>query len=182
MHAVLGASIHCVAVNPSDMNLALVVLGASLNVRGADGARSIPIDQFHRLPGDHPEQDTTLRRGELIVSVDLPPSAYARHCHYLKVRDRASFAFALVSVAVGLDVAAGTIRSGRIALGGVAHKPWYAQRASEALSGKSAASLDGVAIAAQALEGAQPLAQNAYKIPLARNAVSRALKHALETA
>lgn len=120
-----------------------------------------------------------MRRGELIVSVDLAPTARTRHFSYLKVRDRASFAFALVSVAVALDIVEGTIRSGRIALGGVAHKPWYARSASDALAGKSAGSLDAAALAVLALEGAQPLAQNAYKIPLARHAVARALEQAL---
>jgi len=182
LHAVLGASSACVAVNPSDMNVALLALGARINVRGRGGARTIPIEQFHRLPEERPEQDTTLAADELIVSVDLPPPRFARACDYLKVRDRASFAFALVAVAVGLDVAGGTIRGGRIALGGVAHKPWLAEKASQALAGAAAATLDHDALAALALEGAQPLAQNAYKIPLARNAVKRALARALEAA
>lgn len=179
-HAILGASPQCVAVNPSDMNVALVALDATVIARSASGERKIPIGEFHRLPQDHPEIDTTLRRDELIVSVDLPPSAYAKYFHYLKLRDRASFAFALVSVAVGLDVADGAIRSGRIVLGGVAHKPWPAQKASSALAQKRLDTIDTAAIAALALEGAQPLAQNGYKIALARNAVERALRQAVE--
>ena len=182
LHAVLGASEHCVAVNPSDMNVALAALDAVVNVQGAGGARRIPIGEFHRLPGDHPERDTTLQHGELIVSVDLPPASYARHYDYLKVRERASFAFALVSVAVGLDIADGNVRSARIALGGVAHKPWFAQRASAGLAGRRVGDLDLKAIAATALDGAVALKQNAYKIPLARNAVERALHNALEAA
>ena len=182
LHAVLGASEQCVAVNPSDMNVALAALDAAVNVQGAAGARRIPIGEFHRLPGAHPERDTTLRHGELIVSVDLPPSAYARHYAYLKVRERASFAFALVSVAVGLEVADGTVRNGRIALGGVAHKPWLAQRASEQLAGKRVGDVDARVIADAALAGAVALKQNGYKIPLAKNAVERALRNALEAA
>jgi len=182
LHAVLGASARCVAVNPSDMNVALVALAARINVRGRGGERTIPIEQFHRLPGDQPERDTTLAADELIVSVDLPAPSFARSFDYLKVRERASFAFALVAVAVGLEIADGTIRSGRIALGGVAHKPWLAEKASQALAGAAVAALDRKAIAALALEGAQPLAQNAYKIPLAKNAVERALGRALEPA
>jgi len=177
-HALFGASDACVAVNPSDMNVALLALGARVNVRGKSGERSIPIGEFHRLPGDRPERDTTLEPGELIVSVDLPASTYARHSHYLKLRERASYAFALVSVAVGLNVADGTIQDGRIVLGGVAHAPWLAERASQELSGKSLAQIDGAKIAELALDGARPLAQNAYKVPLAKAAVQRALDRA----
>jgi xanthine dehydrogenase YagS FAD-binding subunit len=182
LHAILGASPHCIAVHPSDQNVALAALDAVVRVQGANGERTIPIGEFHRLPGDHPERDTNLQRGELIVAVDLPPSPYARHYRYLKVRERASYAFALVSVAVGLDVADGTIRSGRIALGGVAHKPWLAQQASDALAGQRVETLDAKKIAALALDGAAPLKQNGYKIPLAQNAIERALRLALEAA
>jgi xanthine dehydrogenase YagS FAD-binding subunit len=183
LHAVLGASEHCVAVNPSDQNVALVALDAVVNVTGPNGERRIAAIDFHRLPGAHPERDTNLAHGELIVSVELPAPVYRRNCHYLKVRERASFAFALVSAAVGLDLDDdGSIRGGRIALGGVAHKPWFAERASAALAGRRAADLDAAAIAELALDGAVALAQNAYKIPLAKNAVERALRTALEPA
>jgi len=178
LHALLGASEHCVAVNPSDMNVALLALDAIVNVRSAAGERSIPIGELHRLPGDHPERDTTLRPGELIVSVDLPKPLFAAHSCYLKLRERASFAFALVSVAVGLDVSDSTVRSARIALGGVAHKPWFAEQASAQLAGRALDRLDAEAIGALALQGAQPLAHNAYKIPLAKAAVTRALERA----
>jgi xanthine dehydrogenase YagS FAD-binding subunit len=180
LHALFGASPQCVAVNPSDMNVALLTLDATVNVRSNRGERRIPIAQFHRLPGDVPQRDTILEPGELIVAVDLPHSKYVQHHHYLKVRERASYAFALVSVGVGLDIADGVISNGRIALGGVAHRPWYAERASAALAGKKVDAIDVHAVAAIALDGAQPLSQNAYKIPLAKNAVERALRLALE--
>src|SRR6185503_7791506 len=117
-HAILGASPQCVAVNPSDMSVALLALDASVNVRNAQGERRIAMADFHRLPEDHPERDTNLQHGELITSVDLPKSNFAAHSAYLKVRDRASYAFALVSVAVALDVSGDTINDARIALGG----------------------------------------------------------------
>jgi len=181
-HAILGASPQCVAVNPSDMSVALLALGAVVNVRGANGERRIAIADFHRLPADHPERDTNLEHGELITSVDLPPSNFADHSHYLKVRDRASFAFALVSAAVALDVSADRIRSARIALGGVAHKPWLAESAAQQLVGKAPRDVDAAAIGALAVQGAQPLAHNAYKVQLARNTVARALKNAMALA
>jgi len=182
LHAILGASEQCVAVHPSDMCVALAALDAAVNVQGPRGERRIPIADFHRLPGAHPERDTTLERGELIVSVDLPPAAFARHYRYLKVRERASFAFALVSVAVGLDLANGSVRDARIALGGVAHKPWIAERAAAQLVGQRADGIDAAGIAALALDGAAPLPQNAYKVPLARHAVERAVRDALAAA
>jgi xanthine dehydrogenase YagS FAD-binding subunit len=126
IHAILGQSQSCIATHPSDMAVALAALDAVINVQGPDGARQIPIGQFHRLPGDHPEIDTTLSAAELITSIDLPPLPMARHSRYLKLRDRAEYAFALVSVAAALDVGSGVIRGARIALGGVAAKPWRA--------------------------------------------------------
>jgi xanthine dehydrogenase YagS FAD-binding subunit len=179
-HAVLGASEQCIAVNPSDMNVALLALDATVNVRGAQGERVIALNDFHRLPGDRPERDTTLEHGELIVSVDLPPPRHTKHCHYLKVRERASFAFALVSAAVALEVDGDTIRTARIALGGVAHKPWFAERASQALADKPLHHIDGAAVAMLALAEARAQPQNAYKLPLARAAVERALKRAVQ--
>ena len=182
LHAVLGASDRCVAVNPSDMSVALVALDAVVNVQGPEGERRIPIVEFHRLPGEHPEIDTTLKRGELITSIDLPKSAATRNVNYLKVRERSSYAFALVSVAVALNVPDHRIDSGRIALGGVAHKPWFAEKASAALAGKSKGGIDYASIAALAVEDAKALAQNGYKIALAKSAVERALRTAVEAA
>ncbi len=179
-HAILGASDQCVAVNPSDMNVALLALDAVVNVVGASGERRIPIAEFHRLPGEHPELDTTLKRGELITSVDIPSASATRRAHYLKVRERASYAFALVSVAVALNTSDHHIEGARIALGGVAHKPWFAERASAALAGKPLDAIDYAAVAALAVESARPLSQNGYKIVLAKGAVERALRNAAE--
>jgi xanthine dehydrogenase YagS FAD-binding subunit len=157
LHAILGASNQCVAVNPSDMSVALLALGATVNVRSVAGERKIAIADFHCLPEDHPERDTNLSRGELIVSVDLPRPQFAQKYHYLKVRERASYAFALVAIAVGLDLDEnGRVREARIALGGVAHKPWLAQEAAALLAGKSVQDADLDAVAAAAVSGAQP--------------------------
>src|SRR5947209_16937432 len=138
IHAILGASDQCIATHPSDMCVALLALDAVINVEGPNGARQIPMADFHRLPGDTPNIDTNLRPNELIVSVDLPPLAYARTSRYLKVRDRAQYAFALVSVAAALDISGGHIRTARLALGGVAHKPWRATEAEKVLTGATA--------------------------------------------
>jgi len=181
-HAILGASPQCVAVNPSDMSVALLALDANVNVRNAQGERRIAIADFHRLPEDHPERDTNLQHGELITSVDLPKSNFAAHSTYLKIRDRASYAFALVSVAVALDVAGDQIKDARIVLGGVAHKPWLASDAAQQLVGKSLRDVDVNAIGALAVQGAQPLAHNAFKVQLARSTTARALKIALALA
>ena len=181
LHAILGASEQCVAVNPSDMSVALLALGATVNVRSSAGERKLAMADFHRLPEDHPERDTNLNPGELIVSVDLPRPRFAQKYHYLKVRERASFAFALVAVAVGLDIdEGGRVREAAIALGGVAHKPWLARDAAALLTGKTAQDVDLDAVAAAAVSGARPLSRNAYKIPLAKNAVVRAIKNAME--
>ncbi|HWF07594.1 MAG TPA: xanthine dehydrogenase family protein subunit M [Bryobacteraceae bacterium] len=175
MHAILGASEACVAVHPSDMCVALAALDATVLVRGVNGERSIPFADFHRLPGETPQVDTNLKEGELIVAIDLPPSPYSAHSHYLKIRDRASYDFALVSVAAALEIEGGRIRGARIALGGVAHKPWRAESAERALAGKQASRPVVEAAAAEAVHGAKPLSQNAFKIPLARRAIVRAL-------
>ena len=181
LHAILGASEQCVAVNPSDMSVALLALGATVNLRSVAGDRKVAMADFHRLPEDHPERDTNLNPGELIVSVDLPSPRFAQKHHYLKVRERASFAFALVAVAVGLDIdEGGRVREAAIALGGVAHKPWLASAAAALLTGKTAHDADLDAVAAAAVSGAQPLSRNAYKIPMAKNAVVRAIKTAME--
>jgi len=176
LHAILGASDHCIATNPSDMNVALAALDATVRVRGPRGERTIAFADFHRLPGDHPERDNTLAADELIVAIDLPAQGFADHCHYLKLRDRASFAFALVSVAAALDVADGTIRQARIALGGVAHKPWRAKAVEEQLAGKRL-DADVMHSAAKAVVAeAKGLPGNAFKLALAPRAVARALE------
>jgi xanthine dehydrogenase YagS FAD-binding subunit len=176
MHAVLGHSEHCVATNPSDMNVALAALDAIVRVQGAQGSRDIPIGDFHRLPGDTPHIETALASDELIVSIDLPERTFAKRSSYLKVRDRATYAFALVSVAAALDVDdGGTIRDARVVLGGVAQKPWRATGAERELVGRRADEHAFSAAANVALADAQPLAQNAFKVELARRTVVRAL-------
>ena len=173
--AILGASEACIATHPSDMAVAMTALDAVVRVQGPERERAILLSDFHRLPGDEPQRDTVLQHGELITAVDLPPLAFAARSKYRKVRDRASYAFALVSVAAALDVAAGRVRDVRIALGGVAHKPWRAKVAEAALRG-AAADEDAFRRAIDAeLAAAQPLRDNAFKVPLARNTVMRTL-------
>jgi xanthine dehydrogenase YagS FAD-binding subunit len=174
-HAILGASEHCVATHPSDMAVAMTALEAFVNVHGPDGERRIPIEDLHRLPGDEPERDTTLEHGELITAVDLPPLDFAYNSKYRKVRERASYAFALVSVAAALDVEDGVVRDLRLALGGVAHKPWRATKAEEVLRGEPAGEENFRAAAEIELEDARPLRENAFKVPLARNVITRTL-------
>jgi xanthine dehydrogenase YagS FAD-binding subunit len=174
-HAILGASEHCVATHPSDMAVAMAALDAFVLVRGHDGERRIPIEELHRLPGDEPQRDTTLEHGELITAVDLPPLPFASNSKYRKVRERPSYAFALVSVAAALDVEDGVVRDVRVALGGVAHKPWRATRAEEALRGEPADEANFRAAADIELEDAEPLRENAFKVPLARNVITRTL-------
>ncbi|GDY28415.1 FAD binding domain-containing protein [Gandjariella thermophila] len=175
-HAILGASRHCVAVHPSDLAVALTALGAVVQVEGVKGARSIPIIDLYRLPDDAPQHDTVLEHGELITAVDLPALPMATRSTYRKVRDRASYAFALVSVAAAVDVERGTVRDVRVALGGVAHKPWRARRAEEALRGAPATD-DAFRAAAEAeLAGARPLRDNAFKVPMARNTIVATLR------
>jgi xanthine dehydrogenase YagS FAD-binding subunit len=174
-HAILGASEHCVATHPSDMAVAMTALEAFVNVHGPDGERRIPIEDLHRLPGDEPERDTILEHGELITAVDLPPLDLAYNSKYRKVRERASYAFALVSVAAALDVEDGVVRDVRLALGGVAHKPWRATKAEEALRGEPAGEENFRAAAEIELEDARPLRENAFKVPLARNVITRTL-------
>jgi xanthine dehydrogenase YagS FAD-binding subunit len=173
--AILGASEACVATHPSDMAVAFAALNAVVRTHGPNGNRAIPLTELHRLPGKEPERDTALERGELITAVDLPPLDFARNSRYRKVRDRASYAFALVSVAAALDVADGSVRDVRIALGGVAHKPWRAKRAEQALRGKPATEASFRAAAEAELADARPLPGNAFKVPLARNAIVRTL-------
>ena len=182
MHAILGASPQCIATHPSDMAVALAALEAVVVVRSPRGELRIPMEEFHRLPGDRPERDTTLAPGELIVAVELPSAGFAERSAYLKVRDRASYAFALVSAAVALDVHDGTIREARVALGGVAHKPWRARETERLLTG---ARLDADVFARAAkvcVAGAQPRRENAFKIELAPRTVERALQLASRSA
>jgi xanthine dehydrogenase YagS FAD-binding subunit len=175
IHAILGASDQCIATHPSDMCVALAALEARIRVRSANGERVIPIADFHRLPGMTPQLDTNLNPDELIVSIDLPPSPYADHSHYLKVRDRASYAFALVSVAAAVDLDGSRIRGARVALGGVAHKPWRSQEAEEALAGQTATRAVFENAAKLALRDAKPRQDNGFKIELARRGIVRAL-------
>jgi xanthine dehydrogenase YagS FAD-binding subunit len=175
-HAILGASGHCVATHPSDMAVAMTALDAFVVVRGRDGERRIPIEELHRLPGDEPWRDTTLEHGELITAVNLPPLDLASNSRYRKVRERASYAFALVSAAAALDVREdGTVRDVRLALGGVAHKPWRAAKAEEALRDEPLNEANLRAAADIELEDAEPLQDNTFKIPLARNIIVRTL-------
>jgi xanthine dehydrogenase YagS FAD-binding subunit len=175
MHAVLGTSEHCTATHPSDMAVALVALDTRVRIVGPSGERVIPLTELHRLPGDHPERETTLAHGELITAVDLPALPFATRSLYLKVRDRASFAFALASAAVALDVRDGLVHDARVALGGIATKPWRSLEAEEALRGQPARLESYRAAAAAALEGAVPRAHNAFKIDLAKRTLVRAL-------
>lgn len=175
IHAILGASPECIATHPSDMCVALSALGATVRMRGSRGERTIPFTEFHRLPGNAPEIDTNLRPDELILSIDLPQSPYAAHSTYIKVRDRASYAFALVSVAAALELDGNTIRSARLAMGGVAHKPWRAENAERVLAGKPM-NADTFRMAAnEALTGAHGYEHNSFKIELAKRTIVRAL-------
>jgi xanthine dehydrogenase YagS FAD-binding subunit len=177
-HAIFGASDHCIAVHPSDMCVALAALDAAIRVESQSGSRRIPIADFHRLPDNTPEIDTNLKPDELILSIDLPPSPYAGHSHYLKVRDRMSYEFALVSVAAALDLDGRTIRSARIVLGGVAHKPWRVTTAEQMLVGKPTGSAVFEAAGEEAIAGARPHRQNTFKVNLVKRAVTRALAEA----
>lgn len=178
--AILGWSDACVATHPSDMAVALAALEAVVRAQGPGGERTIPLTDLHRLPGDHPERDTVLGGGELITAVDLPPLPMAARSRYRKVRDRASYAFALVSVAAALQVADGVVGDVRLALGGVAHKPWRATTAEQALRG-APATQDSFRAAAEAeLAGARTLPGNAFKVPLARNVIVSTLLELME--
>lgn len=175
-HAILGASSACVATHPSDMAVPLVALDATVHVRGKDGERVIPAVDLHRLPGDAPSRDTVLAHGDLITAVDLPALPMTANSAYRKVRDRASYAFALVSVAAALDVGDGIVRDVRIALGSVAHKPWRAIAAEEALRGGPASEEAFKAAAEAELDAADPLPGNAFKVPMAINTVVAVLR------
>ncbi|MGI4891687.1 MAG: FAD binding domain-containing protein [Janthinobacterium lividum] len=177
-HAILGASEACVAINPSDMNVALAALDAVITLSSTRGERTIPIGQFHRLPGDAPQLDTVLLPGEMITAIDLPASPFARHASYLKVRDRASYAFALVSVGALLDIDNGIVRGARVALGGVAHKPWRVPAAEAALVGGILSDTTMNKAATLLTTGAVALKDNQFKITLVQRAIVRALRQA----
>ena len=175
-HAVLGTREHCIAAHPSDLAVALVALDAEVEIRRTNGERTVPVAEFHRLPGDTPHIETVLEPGEVIVALTVPAKSAARHSHYLKVRDRASFEFALVSAAVALDMDGDRIRQARVALGGVGTKPWRVPRVETALAGSA---LDPAALrpaAALAAEGAQGRGGNAFKIELVQRAIVRAVE------
>src|ERR1700720_581881 len=178
-HAIFGWSESCVATHPSDLAVALAAMDAIVIVRGQAGERRIPFTDFHRLPGSAPERDNVLDRGDLIVAVEVPATVEARASHYLKVRDRASYEFALVSAAAGVATDGRRIRSARLAMGGVAHKPWRLTAAETGLRGISLDDIDGLrsAIAASFTDD-RPLAHNAFKVELAQRVALRALQTA----
>lgn len=185
IHAVLGWSEACVATYPGDMANALYALDASVRVRATDGReRLIPIVDFHRLPGDTPQRDNNLQHGELILAIELPVSAaeFARNSHYLKVRDRTSYAFAMIAVAAALQFDGGTIRQARVVLGSVAHKPWRSAEAEAMLIGRRASEDTFAQAAKAALRDARPLSHNAYKVELGQRSVVRALMRAAKLA
>ena len=181
IHAILGASDHCIATHPSDMCVALAALDAVVRVQGVRGERSIRIDDFHRLPGETPHLETSLRADELITAIHLPPLAFAKRSRYRKVRDRASYAFALVSVAAALDVQDGTIRDVRLALGGVAHKPWRAYAAEKAMTGEPAVAATFQRAADAELAAARGYGHNDFKIELAKRTIAGVLSEMVES-
>ncbi|MEJ7766222.1 MAG: xanthine dehydrogenase family protein subunit M [Chitinophagaceae bacterium] len=180
MHAIFGWSASCVATHPSDMCVALAAHDAVVKVQGADGkSRSIAFPDYHLLPGDTPHIDNSLKPGEIIIAIDIPTNNFAATSYYLKVRDRASYAFALVSVAAALETSGSRITKARIALGGVAHKPWRATEAENFLAGKDTTAQNFRQAAELAMSGAKPLAHNQFKIEMGRKAITQALKQAL---
>jgi xanthine dehydrogenase YagS FAD-binding subunit len=178
MHAILGAREKCIATHPSDMCVALLALDAVVRVQGQKGKRAIPIAEFHRLPGDSPQTDTNLQPDEIITAIDLPAKGFADHYMYLKVRDRQSYAFALVSVAAGLEMDGDEIAEARLALGGVAHKPWRNKDAEAMLNGQRATTKNFQKVAEAVMSGAKGYGYNTFKIELGKRAIVRALKQA----
>src|SRR5262245_52090180 len=178
MHAILGTSASCIAVHPSDMCVPLAILEAKVHVTGAAGERVIAFADFHRLPGDTPPRDSNLDPGEPITPIELPPPGFPANFTYLKIRDRLSYAFALISVAVGLELEAGTIKEARFALGGVAHKPWRDPQAEAALRGQTADAAAFARAADLVLREAKGFGHNTFKIELARRSILRALSQA----
>ena len=177
---ILGTSESCIATHPSDMCVALAALEAVVRVQGPDGERTIRFEDFHRLPGDTPELDNNLKTGELITGLDLPQKGFEKNFTYLKLRDRTSYAFALVSVAAALELEGNIIRDARLALGGVAHKPWRDQEAEALLKGQPATADTFRRVAAKVVAGAKGYGANTFKIELAKRAIVRALKQATE--
>jgi len=175
MHAIFGASDSCIAVHPSDMCVALAALDATVLVEGPKGKREIKFTDFHRLPGNTPEKDTTLANKELITSIEIPDNNFTKNVHYLKIRDRSSYAFALVSVAVGLELKDNTIHDVRLAMGGVAHKPWRLTEAEEFLKGKTISETVFKQAADLAMKGARSYGDNDFKLTLGPNAIIEAL-------
>jgi xanthine dehydrogenase YagS FAD-binding subunit len=178
IHAILGWSKECIATHPSDMCVALRMLDAKVHVAGPDRERAIPFSDFHRVPEDKPQIDTNLGRDEIITAVELPPQGFSKHYTYIKIRDRLSYAFALVSVAVGMEVEGDTIKEARFAMGGVAHKPWRDESAEAALAGQPATAENFKKAADIFLRDAKGFRHNAFKINLARRAIVRALSQA----
>jgi xanthine dehydrogenase YagS FAD-binding subunit len=178
MHAILGTSESCIATHPSDMCVALAALDAKVHVAGATGERELAFADFHRLPGDSPQHDTNLRPDEIVTAVELPAQGFAKNYTYLKIRDRLSYAFALVSVAAALELDGDTIKQARLALGGVAHKPWRDTSAEAALRGQAANHATFTHAADLLLRDAKGFAHNAFKIDLARRVIIRALTQA----
>ena len=179
-HAILGGSSACVATHPSDMCVALAALDAIVHLRSARGERTVPLTDLHRLPEDHPEIDTVLEPGELITALELPAMPFASRSTYRKVRDRSSYAFALVSVAAAIELDGGNVKDVRIALGGVAHKPWRAWKAEAALRGRPATAETFRAAADAELSAAVPLSHNAFKIELAQRTLVAVLAELTE--
>jgi len=175
MHAIFGASDSCIAVHPSDMCVALAALDAMVLVEGPKGKRQIKFTDFHRLPGNTPEKDNTLENKELITSIEIPDNNFSKNVHYLKVRDRSSYAFALISVAVALDIKNNTINNVRLAMGGVAHKPWRLTEAEEFLKGKTVSETVFKQAADLAMKGAKSYGDNDFKLTLGPNAITEAL-------
>jgi xanthine dehydrogenase YagS FAD-binding subunit len=175
MHAIFGASDSCIAVHPSDMCVALAALDATVQVEGPKGKREIKFTDFHRLPGNTPEKDNTLQNKELITSVEIPNNNFTKNVHYLKVRDRSSYAFALISVAAALDIQNNTINDVRLAMGGVAHKPWRLTEAEEFLKGKTVSETIFKQAADLAMKGARGYGDNDFKLVLGPNAIVEAL-------
>lgn len=178
MHAIFGASDQCIAVHPSDMCIALIALDAEVVVTGVKGDRRIPFRDFHRLPGDMPQKDNNLERGDLIVAVEIPENAFKKTAHYLKIRDRSSYAFALISVAAALDMQGDRINNVALAMGGVAHKPWRLTEAEAFLKGKTASESVFREASAIAMKGAKAYGNNNFKLKLAPNTIVEALKTA----
>lgn len=180
IHAILGQSENCIAVFPSDMCVALAALDATVHIEGSDGGRTLKFSDFHRLPGDTPDLDNNLKKGEIITGIELPEKGFSQNYSYLKLRDRSSYSFALVSVATGLELENGIIREARIALGGVSHKPWRVEKAEDFLKGKEPNGENFADAADIILKGAAGFKHNSFKIGLAKKAIVRNSMMALD--